>query len=73
MRTTLVLADDLVADARAASGLDRISDLIREGLRALIERSARSELAAMGGSDRGAKASPRRRPSPAPRKKTGSR
>ncbi len=61
MRTTLILSDDLVADAREASGLERISDVVREGLRALIEREARKELAAMGGSDPKAKVAPRRR------------
>jgi len=55
------LSDDLVADAREASGLDRISDVVREGLRALIAREARVELAALGGSDPKAKAVPRRR------------
>ena len=61
MRTTLVIADDLVADAREASGLERISDLVREGLRALIAKEARVRLAAMGGSDPKAVVSPRRR------------
>jgi hypothetical protein len=70
MRTTLVIADDLVEDAREASGLVRVSDLVREGLRALIAKEARSRLAAMGGSDPKAVAAPRRRlPSSAPTKK----
>jgi hypothetical protein len=61
MRTTLILDDELVADAREASGMDRISDVVREGLRSLIAREARSELASMGGSDPKAKAAPRTR------------
>jgi Arc/MetJ family transcription regulator len=69
MRTTLVIADDLVEDAREASGLERISDLVREGLRALIAKEARSQLAAMGGSDPKATAAPRRRLPSAPTKK----
>jgi Arc/MetJ family transcription regulator len=64
MRTTLELSDELVAQARAASGLERISDLVREGLRELIACEARKELAAMGGSDRRAKAATRRRAAP---------
>jgi len=62
MRTTLDLADDLVSEARAASGLERISDLVREGLREIIAREARRELAALGGSDKRAAAARRRRP-----------
>ena len=50
-----------MADAREASGLERISDLVREGLRALIAKEARVRLAAMGGSDPKAEAAPRRR------------
>ena len=50
-----------MADAREASGLERISDLVREGLRALIAKEARVRLAAMGGSDPKAEVSPRRR------------
>jgi Arc/MetJ family transcription regulator len=64
MRTTLELSDELVAEARAASGLERISDLVREGLRELIAREARRELASMGGGDRLAKAATRRRAVP---------
>ena len=51
MRSTLILADDLVAKARELSGIERISDLVREGLGALIEREARARLVAFGGSD----------------------
>jgi Arc/MetJ family transcription regulator len=66
MRTTLELSDELVAEARAASGLDRISDLVREGLREIIAREARRELAALGGAERKAKAAPRRRTAVSP-------
>jgi len=61
MRTTLVIADELIEGAREASGLERVSDIVREGLRALIAKEARARLAAMGGSDPKAKAAPRRR------------
>lgn len=61
-----------MADAREASGLDRISDVVREGLRALIAREARVELAALGGSDPEAKVVPRRRlPPSAPKRPRG--
>jgi hypothetical protein len=67
MRTTLVIADELIEDAREASGLERVSDIVREGLRALIAKEARARLSAMGGSDPKAKSAPRRRLSPKPR------
>jgi len=61
MRTTLVLPDSLVSRARELSGLERITDLVREGLEALIAREARKRLIAYGGTDPEAAASPRRR------------
>jgi Arc/MetJ family transcription regulator len=38
VRTTLALDDDLVAKAQALTGLKEKSSLIREALKALIER-----------------------------------
>jgi hypothetical protein len=61
MRTTLIIADSLVEEARDISGIERISDLVREGLRALIAREARKRLAAFGGTDPEAAAAPRNR------------
>jgi len=61
MRTTLVLTDELVERARAISGIERITDLVREGLQALIAREARKRLIAYGGTDPEASAAPRRR------------
>ncbi len=61
MRTTLIIADSLVDEARDISGIERISDLVREGLRALIAREARKRLAAFGGTDPEATAAPRNR------------
>ncbi len=58
MRTTLVLSDTLVA--RELSGLERITDLVKEGLEALIAREARKRLVAYGGTDPDARAAPRR-------------
>lgn len=51
MRTTLELPDATVEQARNLSGITRISDLVREGLAALIEREARKRLIAFGGTD----------------------
>jgi Arc/MetJ family transcription regulator len=62
MRTTLALDDDLVADAQALTGLKVKSSLVREALRALIERESARRLARLGGSQPGLKAPPRRRP-----------
>jgi hypothetical protein len=57
----LILTDKLVEEARELSGLRRISDLVRAGLEALIEKEARKRLIAYGGTDLGAAAAPRRR------------
>ena len=50
MRTTVTLDDELLARARELTGIDRRSDLIKAGLRALIEREASKRLAKLGGS-----------------------
>jgi Arc/MetJ family transcription regulator len=63
MRTTVALDDELVAKAQAFTGLKEKSSLIREALKALIERESARRLARLGGSDRDAKPPPRRRPS----------
>jgi Arc/MetJ family transcription regulator len=62
MRTTLVLDDDLLAEAEALTGLGEKTALVREALKALIERESARRLARLGGSDPKAKAPPRRRP-----------
>jgi len=61
MRTTLELSETLVDRARNLSGIVRISDLVREGLQALIEREGRKRLVAFGGTDPDAAAGPRTR------------
>jgi Arc/MetJ family transcription regulator len=61
MRTTLALDDDLVATAQAYTGVREKSALVREALRALIEREAAHRLARLGGSDPEASAGARRR------------
>ena len=62
MRTTLALDDDLLAEAEALTGLGEKTALVREALKALIERESARRLARLGGSDPKAKAPLRRRP-----------
>ena len=61
MRTTIALDDDLMAKAQAFTGLTEKSSLIREALKALIERESARRLARLGGSQPDAQAPPRRR------------
>ena len=63
MRTTLNLDDDLLATAERYTGLKEKSALVREALRALIERESARRLAALGGSEPGLKAVARRKTS----------
>jgi Arc/MetJ family transcription regulator len=65
MRTTLALDDELVAEAQAYTGLKEKSALVREALKALIERESARRLARLGGSEPGLKMPPRRRMKPA--------
>lgn len=62
MRTTLALDDELVAKAQAFTGLKEKSALVREALKALIERESARRLARLAGSEPGLKAPRRRRP-----------
>lgn len=52
MRTTLNIDDDLLAEAQRVSHLTEKVALVREGLRALIERESARRLAKLGGSER---------------------
>ena len=61
MRTTLVLDDDLVADAQALTGLTEKTGLVREALKALIARESARRLARLGGSQPHLTSTPRRR------------
>ena len=63
MRTTVTLDDALVARASELMGVKETSALVRAGLEALIQRESGRRLAALGGSDPGATAAPRRRAS----------
>lgn len=61
MRTTVALDDDLLAKAKKLTDIPDTTPLLREALRALIARESARRLAALGGSDPGATAAPRRR------------
>ncbi len=65
MRTTIALDDELVAKAQSFTGLTKKSSLVREALKALIERESARRLARLGGSEGVLKAPPRRRSRPA--------
>jgi Arc/MetJ family transcription regulator len=62
MRTTLALDDELIAKAQAFTGLKEKSALVREALKALIERESARRLARLGGSEPDLGIAPRRRP-----------
>ncbi len=51
MRTTLNIDDDLYAKAVELTGVHEKTALMREGLKALIERESARRLALLGGSE----------------------
>ena len=61
MRTTITLEDELVAEAQGLTGLKEKSALLREALKALIERESARRLARLGGSEPDLRAPRRRR------------
>ncbi len=64
MRTTLILDDELIEKARSLTGLAEKTAIVHAGLRALIAQRSAQQLAELGGSDRKARASRRRRQTP---------
>lgn len=60
MRTTLNIDDQLLDEARRLSGLNEKVALVREGLRALIERESARRLAHLGASEPDIQSAPRR-------------
>jgi Arc/MetJ family transcription regulator len=62
MRTTLNIDDRLLEDAQRLTGISEKTALVREGLRALIERESARRLARLGGTEPQLKPIPRRRP-----------
>ena len=51
MRTTLDIDDQLLDEAQRITGLSEKAALVREGLRALIERESARRLAKLGGTE----------------------
>lgn len=64
MRTTLALDDDLVAEAQRLTGTSEKTALVRQALRALIERESARRLARLAGSEPDVKSVPRRQTTP---------
>lgn len=64
MRTTLIIDDDLLAQAQQLSGLREKTAVLHAGLKALIARENARRLAALGGTERGLKPIARRRTRP---------
>lgn len=60
MRTTIALDDDLVRTAQDFTGVVEKAALIREALKALIERESARRLVSLGGTMPGLKNIPRR-------------
>ena len=50
MRTTLNIDDELLAEAKRLSGLDKKTAIVRAGLKALVALESARRLAALGGS-----------------------
>jgi Arc/MetJ family transcription regulator len=60
MRTTVNIDNELLDEAQRLTGVREKATLLREGLKALIERESARRLAALGGSEPQLK-TPRRR------------
>lgn len=60
MRTTLALDDELLTKAENYTGLKEKSALVREALKALIERESARRLALLGGTEPALQSIPRR-------------
>jgi hypothetical protein len=61
MRTTLIIDDGLIERARAATGIQEKTALVRAGLEALIAREAGKRLARLSGTQPELADIPRRR------------
>ena len=60
MRKTITLEDELVAEAQGLTGLKEKAALLREALKALIERESARRLARLGGREPDLRATRRR-------------
>ena len=65
MRTTVNIDDQLLAEAQRITGVAEKAALLREGLRALIERESARRLARLGATEPQLKPVSRRRSDPA--------
>jgi Arc/MetJ family transcription regulator len=65
MRTTLNIDDQLLDEAQRITGMTEKAALVREGLRALIERESARRLARLGGTEPQLESVPRRHSDPA--------
>ncbi len=65
MRTTLNIDDQLLNEAEQMTGLTEKTALVREGLRALIERESARRLARLAGSEPQLEPASRRQSDPA--------
>ena len=65
MRTTMNIDDELLEQARRLTGLSEKTALVREALRALIERESARRLARLGGTEPQLGPVPRRQTAPA--------
>jgi Arc/MetJ family transcription regulator len=61
MRTTITLDDALLSQAQNLTGLKDLRNLLKEALRALIERESARRLILLGGTEPQLKDTPRRR------------
>lgn len=64
MRTNIILKEDLFREASELTRITGKTELVHEGLKALVERESRRRLAALGGTEKGLRSIPRRRSSP---------
>lgn len=71
MRTTITLDDELLEKAGAAIDSNERAVVLREGLKALIEREAARRLIRLGGSAPSARRPPRRRSAPVRKTRRG--
>ena len=61
MRTTVNIDDELLAEAQRITGVTENAALLREGLKALVERESARRLAQLGATEEQLKSVPRRR------------
>ena len=64
MRTTLIIEDSLLTQARELTGIDEKTALVHAGLRALVASESARRLAELGGTEPDLQPVPRRRPKP---------